>query len=185
MGLFNWLGKKEKHPPVRARTLVWMHGAAKQKGVLQLMKKNTNAVVIAWFPQTQQHWQNYLLQQGRSDTVMIVRQTSALQLVNKTVILLEHYPLAGKESAFLENLHGDNIYIAIALDDPLFNYFGGDRIAALLQAMGTNQDETIEHELVTRAIHNAQMKLEKRLSMENTANSMQEWFEKNARDVKP
>ena len=112
---------------------------------------------------------------------MIARQVNALQLVNKMVILLEHYPLASKESAFLENLHSDSILITSSLDEPLFNYFGGDRISKLLEGMGVNGDEAIEHVLVTRAIRNAQRKLEKHVLMEQTANSMQEWFDKNGR----
>lgn len=180
MSLFNWFGKKEP-PTVTAKSLVWMHAAARQKGVLQLMQKHSNSVLVAWFPETQRQWQTFMQQQGFNNKVMIARQINAVQLVNKMVILLEHYPLASKESAFLESLHSDSILITSSLDEPLFNYFGGDRISKLLEGMGMNGDEAIEHELVTSAIRNAQRKLEKNVLMEQTANSMQEWFDKNGR----
>ncbi len=48
----------------------------------------------------------------------------------------------------------------LALDDDLMRLFGGDRIARMMERLQVPDDEAIEHGLVTRAIENAQRKVE-------------------------
>jgi preprotein translocase subunit SecA len=48
----------------------------------------------------------------------------------------------------------------LALDDDLMRLFGGDRIARMMERLQVPDDEPIEHGLVTRAIENAQKKVE-------------------------
>ncbi len=48
----------------------------------------------------------------------------------------------------------------LALDDDLMRLFGGDRIARMMERLKVPDDEAIEHGLVTRAIENAQRKVE-------------------------
>ncbi|MBU6428683.1 MAG: preprotein translocase subunit SecA, partial [Cyanobacteria bacterium REEB65] len=48
----------------------------------------------------------------------------------------------------------------LALDDDLMRLFGGDRIARMMERLKVPEEEAIEHGLVTRAIENAQRKVE-------------------------
>src|SRR5581483_304900 len=48
----------------------------------------------------------------------------------------------------------------LSLEDDLMRIFGGDRITGLMERLGMEEDVPIEHGLVTRAIENAQRKVE-------------------------
>ena len=50
----------------------------------------------------------------------------------------------------------------LSLEDPLMRIFASDRVAALMQRLGMKDGESIEHPWVTRAIENAQRKVESR-----------------------
>lgn len=50
----------------------------------------------------------------------------------------------------------------LSLEDPLMRIFASDRVASLMQKLGMQQGEAIEHPWVTRAIENAQRKVEAR-----------------------
>ncbi len=48
----------------------------------------------------------------------------------------------------------------VALEDSLMRIFGSDRISSLLQKMGLEEDEDIQHPWISKAIENAQRKVE-------------------------
>ncbi|MCL2461898.1 MAG: preprotein translocase subunit SecA, partial [Defluviitaleaceae bacterium] len=48
----------------------------------------------------------------------------------------------------------------ISLEDDLMRLFGSDRIKGIVGAMGLGEDEPIEHKMLTKAIENAQKKVE-------------------------
>ncbi|ALH95248.1 preprotein translocase subunit SecA [Acinetobacter equi] len=50
----------------------------------------------------------------------------------------------------------------LSLEDDLMRIFAGDRIIAMMRAMGLKEDEAIEHKMVSRSIENAQRKVEAR-----------------------
>ncbi len=50
----------------------------------------------------------------------------------------------------------------ISLEDDLMRLFGGDRMVGLVEKMGLEEDEAIEHRLLTNSIENAQKKVEGR-----------------------
>ena len=50
----------------------------------------------------------------------------------------------------------------LSLEDPLMRIFASDRVAGLMQRLGMKEGESIEHPWVTRAIENAQRKVEAR-----------------------
>ncbi|MGH9388707.1 MAG: preprotein translocase subunit SecA, partial [Vicinamibacteria bacterium] len=50
----------------------------------------------------------------------------------------------------------------LSLEDDLLRIFGSERISPLMQRLGMEEGEPIEHRLVTRAIENAQKKVEAR-----------------------
>ena len=50
----------------------------------------------------------------------------------------------------------------LSLEDDLMRIFAGDRVVAMMRAMGLREDEAIEHKMVSRSIENAQRKVEAR-----------------------
>ncbi len=50
----------------------------------------------------------------------------------------------------------------LSLEDPLLRIFASDRVASIMQRLNMPEDEAIEHPWVTRAIENAQRKVEAR-----------------------
>ena len=48
----------------------------------------------------------------------------------------------------------------LSLEDDLLRIFGGERIAAIMDRLGVEEGEPIEHNLISRAIENAQRKVE-------------------------
>ncbi len=52
----------------------------------------------------------------------------------------------------------------LSLEDDLMRLFGSERVAAIMDRFGAEEDEPIEHKLVTRAIENAQKRVETRNS---------------------
>ena len=48
----------------------------------------------------------------------------------------------------------------LSLEDDLMRIFGGERITSLMETMGMKEDEVIEHSLLSRAIENAQKRVE-------------------------
>jgi preprotein translocase subunit SecA len=50
----------------------------------------------------------------------------------------------------------------LSLEDDLMRIFGSDKVAAIMERFGVDENEPIEHDLVTRAIANAQKKVEGR-----------------------
>jgi len=153
-----------------------MHEAGKQQGCISLLKQYSNVALIAWFPETQRHWQSFFEQHSIAATVLLARQVNLLQLVNKIIILLEHYPIFTKEHDFLQSLKVPEVIILSSMDEPLFTRFGGERIIDLMQKLGVDENEAIEHKLITQSLKQAQKKLEDKVITEHNANSMKEWF---------
>ena len=48
----------------------------------------------------------------------------------------------------------------LSLEDDLLRIFGSDRITTIMEKLGMEEDEPIEHSMITRAIENAQRKVE-------------------------
>ncbi len=48
----------------------------------------------------------------------------------------------------------------LSLDDDLLRIFGGERISGIMNKLGINEGEPIEHKMISRAIENAQRKVE-------------------------
>ncbi|MEG1641746.1 MAG: preprotein translocase subunit SecA [Synergistaceae bacterium] len=70
----------------------------------------------------------------------------------------------------------------IALEDDLIRLFGGDRVQSIMEKLGMEEGECIEHSLLSRAIENAQKKVEEMhfdirkqlLSYDNVMNQQRE-----------
>lgn len=177
MGLFNF-SKKTPTPPIQ--DMIWMNRSAKQNGCKNLITSFPDAVVVAWFSDTVEEFNWFLNEQnGLGVEVNQTRSILTVQVENKKLILLEHYPMRTKEIELIVKLNPKMVFVLSSLDEPLFQQFGSDRIIQLMQGLGMKEDEMIQHPMITKAIENAQEKLEKKITFENSADSSKEWFERN------
>lgn len=79
----------------------------------------------------------------------------------------------------------------IALDDDLIRLFGGDRIQSIMSKLGMEEGECIEHSLLSKAIENAQKKVEEMhfdmrkhlLAYDNVMNQQREAVYKERADI--
>ncbi len=157
-----------------------MHQAAKWHACLQAQHTTAATVFIAWFEETQQQLQEYFTEQNAVNaTIILYREAASHFINNNPVIFAEHYPLREKEEALYTSLKLEEIKVFSSLEDTLFQYFGGARIIEVMQKMGLQQNEPVQHPMIGMALKNAQEKLAGKVSLEQSARSQEEWFKRN------
>jgi hypothetical protein len=113
-----------------------------------------------------------------------------LQSVSKKskmrMLFAGHYPLHAKEEKILRKLRllspAATFTFYSSLDEPVFDLFGGDSLALLLEKLGLKDDESIEHSLVSRFMERTRQKLDSLITHEVVMPSVEEWFQRN---IKP
>lgn len=99
------------------------------------------------------------------------------------VLLPEHHPLFSVEEDFFEVLEAGGGEVVcrfyLSLDDPLFSVFGAGNIEQMMQRLGMTEEEHITHNLITQAIVKAQVKTEKKAKNAFSADSAEEWYNRN------
>jgi preprotein translocase subunit SecA len=109
------------------------------------------------------------------------------QSVSKTsklhFLFAGHYPLPSKENKVIEKLStsfpASSITFCSSIDDPSFELFGADRIMMLLDKLGMEEEECIEHAMVSKAMARAREKIEVNVKHEIVSETETEWFLKN------
>ena len=75
---------------------------------------------------------------------------------------------------------GFNSFVfCLSFDDPLLKMFGSENILPLLEKMGLEDEEALEHKIITLSINNARDKVGKKVRTEIQTTSPQEWFKLN------
>ena len=171
-------GKKERRPTVK--DIVWTNTKAKWQGVVDLCNKDENTVFVFWFDETLRSAQHFLSgQMATKINLTMARDVRYSQIEKKPVVFAEHYPLRKKEEELFQNLHLSAVRVLSALDEPLFLRFGSEKIVHLMRQLGMDDKESFENSMITTAIENAQEKIQRKMSFENTAQSQSEWFNRN------
>jgi hypothetical protein len=178
MGLFDFLRKKDSGSV--GKDLVWMTRSAKLEGCYQLIQRHPDAILIAWFSDTETLFKKFLeTKVEKVPEIKLAKTHSFLSVSGKTIIFLEHYPTKSKEESLIKEWKPREMLVLNSLDEPLFEQFGSERIIQLMKAMGMEEYESLEHTMITKSISNAQRKLDKKVPVELSANSSREWFKKN------
>jgi hypothetical protein len=104
------------------------------------------------------------------------------------IFVLEHHPRRSKDQALLdyaERLSCETeVCFYFSLDDPLLLHFNGDSIQGLLKRMGIDESESLSHPLITKAMANAQEKIETSVPKDLQAESIEDWFRYNLHGLK-
>ncbi|MBS1753240.1 MAG: hypothetical protein KF741_08735 [Ferruginibacter sp.] len=179
--LFNLFGKKDAGDDTHVFTdRAYISTAAKMNACAALAKNDDNYIFICWFADTASALKNFFKQLALDENLVIeTHHLHGSKLQGKTPVFAEHYPLHEKEIELVKNWGPEKIIVMSALDEPIFKYFGSDKILPLLKMMGMKEDEPIEHSMVSKSIINGQKKISQMIVTEHLADSQSKWMQKN------
>lgn len=176
--MFNLFGKNKKGP--KAIDKVFISAGAKWEYCKKLHGENPSVIFMAWFEETVTAAENNLNRgPGKPATIVLVREAGHIQPPGATIIFLEHHPLRTAETGLMDKMGITEAVFLSSLDEPLFTAFGGEKIITLMKKLGMNENEPIEHQMISNAIRKAQEKTGKKVSIEQTARSQGGWLKKN------
>jgi hypothetical protein len=176
--MFNFFTKKKK--TVKVLDKITLDEEAKWQAMLSLFQTKENIAFIFWFEKSLESADSFFkLQTPKPVPLLMVREATTPQLAGRIPVFAEHYPLYAKELDIYIRLNLETVQVFSSLKDSLFQQFGGDKIITLMQRLGVQKDEIIEHPMISRAIEQAQEKISKKSMVEQTAYSQAEWFSKN------
>ncbi len=167
-------GKKDKSVPVR--DVIYIAKDVKYKALCDLLLKDSNCKILCWFDATKSELQALLPGDRQADVVLTDQYFSS---PGPKLVFAEHYPLKQVEQELFKTLGIEKAIIYSALQEPLFATFGGEKIITMMRQMGMKEDEAIEHSMISKAIQNAQDKIEKKVLVEQRTSSAEEWIAMN------
>jgi hypothetical protein len=174
--MFGWFKKKDPAPKVR--DIVYKDQEAKWRALLAEARKEPTPLFIAWFDDSLEKLQRFFSEHGQDAELLSYKHAHKGSATGRPLIFIEHYPLAEKEQQVFAAL-GADVHIFSSLDEGFFKLFGGERISVLLDKIGMEENEGLSHSMITKAIRNAQDKIASKLTLEQSAGSMEEWMHKN------
>jgi hypothetical protein len=171
---------KKKKQEVRVVDKVTLSGAAKLQALLAAWNSDKNAAFIFWFDDSLQQATSFFATQTIEPVTLLgIKEAGHPQLAGKNIIIAEHYPISSKEEELYNKLDIKSAVVFSSLDEPFFKIFGADEIVNMMKKLGMQEEEVIEHKMISKAIRNAQEKIEKKVLLDQSARSQQEWLDKN------
>lgn len=199
--MFSFFRTKPKAP--NFRDLVWITRQNKDIGLLAELRQGADVprCILSSFEDNLQAIQAKLHQLGlphqRIDHPSRLAEKAPLALIHTSLLagastgsiqahellFYEHHPLPDTDLNILQQAHSlypqASIRYYLALDEPLFSHFGGERLQALMQKLGLADSDVIEHSMVSSALKNAQKKLAQTVERERKADTEAEWYRLN------
>lgn len=172
-GLFD-----RKQPLVKVVDKVWMTQAAKWSACETMVGLNPQMLLVAWFRKTYDILA-VRLGQRTGDQLILASQLSTDKIHDRMVVFAEHYPLVSVEQELFSRMSFPEVPVLSALDEPLLGLFNGERTIELMRKLGMDENEVIGHSMITKAIRNAQRKIEEKVKREQRADSPEEWLRLN------
>ncbi len=171
---------KKKVGEIKITEKIVISERAKLQAMQAYWQTDKNTVFIFWFEETIRQAEIFFAGQATGNIPLLTaREAGSHRLAGQTAVFGEHHPLLSKEMELYERLDLGSVVVFSSLNEPLFKHFGGDKIIQLMKQLGMKEDEVIEHNMISKAIRNAQEKIEKKVSVEQSARSQKDWIEKN------
>jgi len=188
-----------KKPTLKIIDFIWKTKEEKYRAIANKMLSGEAIIVAYFFDDTK----NELIQIANVlqvpasasllsfEKIMLLSADSLMHTntsLKHQIIFAEHYPSFAIEDEVLahigEKLNQQAITFFMSLDEPLFQYFGADRMVDILERMGFQENESISHNMLTESIKKVQQKVDQEAkSMQDTQNA-KEWFALNLRSEK-
>ena len=176
---FGLFGKqKSNHFHKKFTNIIYSSNLAKQNGIIKYAQENTDCIFIAWFNNTAVNFRKeFLANHLKEDRIVESKSFSAAKYQTQKITFLEHFPLRAKEEGLIQNCIQTEFIFFNALTEPIFQYFGSDRIIELMSKMGHKDDETIEHKMIDDSLLKAQQKISEKVQFEsNVSASQADWM---------
>ena len=175
---FNLFKKKQAGSTFTDKT--YTNAEAKKRACVALANQDPKVIFVAWFAETANVFKElFAANQLPEDRILDARTLHSSKIAGHSPVFLEHFPLYEKEEALVKNWEPAQIVVYNSLDEGLFEHFGGEKILAIMKQMGIQEDELIEHPLISKSIRNAQDKIAQQVNLEQSAQSQKEWIKKN------
>jgi len=171
---------KRKEPEIKLIDKVAMDETAKFNSLLLLWNSNKDIAFIFWFDESLRHAESFFADKTSMPVILLTaKEAASPQLAGKTPVFAEHYPLRQKEQDLFSRIGLKTVQVFSSLKEPLFQRFGGDKILEVMKRLGIKDDEIIEHNMISKAIQRVQEKIEKKVLIEQSAHSQDDWLKKN------
>jgi hypothetical protein len=167
---------KKKEAKIAVTDYIWMHEQAKWQACHDLYQQNNHTVFMAWFEDSKNKLQEYF--GTKSINLADIRNVNfagSVQIEDE-VIFIEHFPLQAEEQSKFADLGLQEAKVYSALDEAIFEIFGGKRIVELMQKMDMKENEMIQHNMITAAIKRAQEKIAEKAMVTGSARSQRDWM---------
>jgi len=175
MPFLNLFKKSPKGPIITVR--VWINQSEKENGCIKMANEDAKLSFIAWSTLTAQTFQDAFRKKGISNEVILAREVITSRLQGRNFVLLErHYDL-DKEIAFLQSLNSKEVLAQVSLSDPIMTAFNGDRIQKVMDTMGHEEGEYIEHKMIDQSIERAMRKIKEGELDGGFSEGLREWME--------
>lgn len=152
-----------------------MYKKSKWSYCQKFLSENPKTVFIGWFDETITE----LEEKNSAVTVLNARTVHKALVEGSIIIFIEHHPMKSKEDAVFDQLGLTEAIVLTALDEPLLMIFGGEKLIKIMQDLGMKDDEIIEHKMISQSIADAQEKIEKKVTVEQSMRSQSEWIERS------
>lgn len=193
--MFSFFTKKPAEPTFVDR--VWVDDAARLAALLVRIRTHEPLLLVAFFPTTIRHIEAALSAAGVAFAPAGVGLQSWPPSAQVKVILASRlgdltsipgdadvwvyagHPHPEPNRALLKALSVVTARQAVclaALDDPLFQHYGGARLAELMTRMGLPPGEALSHPMITKSLAAAQEKVGKQAPFPRNADSEREWL---------
>ena len=171
---------KKKEPGIKLIDKVVIDESAKLNSLLLQCNSNNDTAFIFWFDESLRLAESFFAAKTTMPVILLTtKEATSSKLAGKTPVFAEHYPLRQKEQELYSRMGLKTVQVFSSLKEPLFQRFGGEKIIEVMKRLGVKDDEIIEHNMISKAIQRVQEKIEKKVLVEQSAHSQDDWLKKN------
>lgn len=174
MPILNLFRKTPKGPRISVR--VWINHDAKEKACIKMAQAEKTLLFIAWSKVTCEHFQEIFKQEGIPNEVVTASDVLPYRMTGRKFVFIERHYDEIKEKKFLKSLKVDSALAHLSLSDPILSIFNSDRVQEVLENMGHNEDESIEHDMVNKSIERAMREIKNGNLPEDSSRALKEWI---------
>ncbi|HMY23218.1 MAG TPA: hypothetical protein PLL59_05110 [Chitinophagales bacterium] len=176
---------------IQVTDLIWKTERIKYDALIKQLQDNNKHILIYFFEDTKKSIVdelqtasiNFSENTSSNAHILVLKSTQILQMSsaeNVNIIFVEHYPLLSTEQKLkqhiLEVLNIQNVTFYTSFEDELFQLFGAEKILAIMEKMGFNENEPMSHNLISSSIEKAQQKIEEKVSIDTNTRQRKDWF---------
>jgi len=176
---------------IQVTDLIWKTERIKYDALIKQLEDNNKHILIYFFEDTKKSIVdelqtasiNFSENTSSNAHILVLKSTQILQMSsaeNVNIIFVEHYPLLSTEQKLkqhiLEVLNIQNVTFYTSFEDELLQLFGAEKILAIMEKMGFNENEPMSHNLISSSIEKAQQKIEEKVSIDTNTRQRKDWF---------